>query len=293
MKSIKLSSRTNEDWSGKRVTEQFVEHWIDGEGEVFKPDGTLLCRVAKKALKKEILADAWTVLDSLSLITTNRGAASGLKKAPLVRKDGTLSSTTKTPAEHKIKSGVIGYFDRSPRRPFCRPCSWNHDNPEKWARVVPLFQNISQVFQEYVPDRFEAQAAFIQKIHPDFRIPGTVFTTVTVNKNFRTACHKDAGDLEEGFGVMVLIREGMFKGGSLIFPDFKVGVRYDTGDVCFADVHEFHGNSAIVGVTKEFQRCTLVCYARTKMIQCGSASQELEFARSWLGGSLALSINDS
>ena len=34
----------------------------------------------------------------------------------------------------------------------------------------------------------------VAKIDPKFLVPGTVFTTLTINKNFRTAAHFDAGD---------------------------------------------------------------------------------------------------
>lgn len=287
MKSIQLSSRRNEDWGGQRITAKLVEHWVDEEAEVFKPDGSLLCRVRKNVLSKESLGKAWGVLRPLKLKSDNRGTATGLKMVNPKLKDGTVSKTNRVPDGHSINSGIIGFFDRNPRMPYCRACAWNQNHPDKWHKLLPLFKEISDCFAESVPDRYAAQKKMADQTNPDFMIPGTVFSTITVNKNWRTACHKDAGDLPEGFGVMVLIREGLFKGGELVFPDFGVGVKYDTGDVCFADVHEWHGNTPIVGVTKNYQRCTLICYYRKNMIGCGSAEEELERAKNRkLGDSL-------
>ena len=36
--------------------------------------------------------------------------------------------------------------------------------------------------------------------HPNFRIEDTAFTTITINKDYRTAVHTDAGDYAAGFG---------------------------------------------------------------------------------------------
>jgi hypothetical protein len=41
----------------------------------------------------------------------------------------------------------------------------------------------------------------------DFIIKDTAFSTVTVNKNFRTAGHYDNGDLKEGFGNLGVISQ--------------------------------------------------------------------------------------
>ena len=52
----------------------------------------------------------------------------------------------------------------------------------------------------------------------DFKIHDTVFTTVTVNKNFRTAAHYDAGDLKEGFGNLAVLQTGEYSGAYTVIP---------------------------------------------------------------------------
>ena len=117
------------------------------------------------------------------------------------------------------------------------------------------------------------------KTSADFRINGTAFTTVTVNKNWRTRAHYDAGDYKQGFGVMTCMRAGRYRGGQLIFPGFRVAVDMRTGGVCLADVHELHGNAPIEGVEGKYERVSCILYYRAKMIECGTAAEELDRAK--------------
>jgi hypothetical protein len=85
----------------------------------------------------------------------------------------------------------------------CRQTAYTFQNLEKYTSAVPIFQKIDQFFKSLVPNRYKAQKEAISKINPKYCIPKTVFTTVTVNKNFRTAMHKDGGDYKEGFGNLL------------------------------------------------------------------------------------------
>ena len=88
----------------------------------------------------------------------------------------------------------------------------------------------------------------INKTNPDFYIKGTVFTTITINKNFRTAIHTDKGDLKEGFGNLVVCEEGKYKGGYSGFPQFGIAFDVRQGDFLAMDVHEWHCNTEITPV---------------------------------------------
>lgn len=279
MRSITLSSRTTLDWAGKFVDESAYDQLLDEDCDVFKPDGSLLLALRKRALSDEIIANSWSVLRGYNPSTNNRGVAAGTGYVRQVKQDGTVSNTNRTPPEGVVKSGVLGFFERSVRFPYCRSCAWNLEHPDHWAQILPLVQRVSQLFAEVVPDRYAAQKDIVDRTSPDFVIPGTVYTTLTVNKNFRTACHKDAGDLPEGISAMALIREGKFDGAHLVLPDFRVATKLDTGDVIFFDPHEFHGNTRLIPLSENYKRCTLVHYYREGMAHCGSAVEELERAK--------------
>ena len=143
-----------------------------------------------------------------------------------------------------------------------------------------MIRQCSDVFKETMPDRWESQKAQIEKTHPDFYIHNTVFTTITVNKNWRTAAHYDRGDLAEGFGVMTALRGGEYEGAYLCIPRYRVAVDMRTRGVLFADVHgELHGNTPFEGKVGRYERVSCVLYYRTKMVECGSAAEELERAK--------------
>lgn len=176
-------------------------------------------------------------------------------------------------------SGIIGYFDRYARWPYCRQTAYNINHPTRWSALLPYFGVIDRVFAEHLPDRYLAQQEVVQQTHPDFVVSGTVFTTVTVNRNWQSAVHVDAGDLPEGSGVMSVLRAGSYSGGVLVFPRYRLGIDMHTGDVLLSNVHEWHGNTPIVGKTGRFTRVSCVFYYRRNMVECGSAAQELARAK--------------
>ena len=116
---------------------------------------------------------------------------------------------------------------------------------------------------------------------PDFQILDTAFSTATINYNWQTALHRDAGDFEEGFGNLVILedpgKERMkWKGGFLGFPQYKVAVDVRNGDYLAMDVHQWHANTEIIPIDKshhskaelEHARLSIVSYLRKNMIKC-------------------------
>ena len=98
-----------------------------------------------------------------------------------------------------VMSGIAGYFDRYPRIPYGRATAYTEKNPEAFAESFPFLNKLNDQFRELLPVRWGTQRACADKLDPRFLIDNTVFTTLTVNHNWRTACHRDAGDLHEGF----------------------------------------------------------------------------------------------
>jgi hypothetical protein len=145
---------------------------------------------------------------------------------------------------------------------------------EGWVKVLPFVQAVNDVFQRECPERYDAQMQAVARTHPYYVIPRTAFTTVTVNRNYQTAVHKDKGDLPEGFGVMSVIRAGEYAGGYLVFPRWRVAVDMRSRDVLLADVHEWHGNTPILGAAGRFNRLSCVFYFRTNVRRCRPPEEE-------------------
>ena len=77
----------------------------------------------------------------------------------------------------------------------------------------------------------------------NFKIPNTSFSTVTINRNFRTALHRDAGDFKGGFGNLTVIERGKYHGGYTVFPQFGIGIDLRNNDFVTMDVHQWHSNT--------------------------------------------------
>lgn len=177
-----------------------------------------------------------------------------------------------------VKSGVAGYFDRYPRIPFCRDTSYTRNNPELFKKSFTFLQKLDDGFKEFLPKRWAYQRACCDKLDPNFVVSNTVFTTLTVNKTFRTAAHLDAGDLEKGFSNLSVITDGKtdYKGGYLVFPEVRIAVNIRPGDLLLVANHcIIHGNTELeVPEGKELERVSLVCYFREKLLEGGSYEYE-------------------
>ena len=199
----------------------------------------------------------------------NRGDAAGMRYHQ-IKQDGTRSKTFESP---EVPSGTIGYLNGS----VCRTTAYTSEDVRGWTDVMPFITAISHAYQQTCPDRYAAQMAAVKQTYSDWIIPNTVFSTVTVNRNFLTLGHTDPGDLPEGFAAMSVIRQGNYDGCYLVFPKIEIAIDMDTTNVLFADVHQLHGNTEIdFGVDDE--RISTVLYFRSGLIKCGTKTEEAERA---------------
>lgn len=175
-----------------------------------------------------------------------------------------------------VNSGIAGWFDRYPRIPYGRATSYTRDNYEKFQKAYPLLQRLSKGFSDLLPQRWSAQKACIDKLDPAFYVPETVFTTITVNRTFRTAAHRDAGDLSAGFSNLVAMDNGKkYSGAYLVLPEVRIAVNIRPGDLLLINNHEaMHGNTPIVIEEEGAARYSLVCYFRENMLNLGSKAYE-------------------
>lgn len=286
-------------WAGQLPTDAWVDRVIEGNTLVLKPDGSSLLAVLRGVIAGPTYRDAYEAVAPLARSNSwsyNRGIAAGqiqeqedpalfnsvprggqigertrVRYQP-VKRDGTISKTVYAKAS---PSFLLGMSERSPRFPYCRQTVYSMRQAALFAQAFPVLQRCSQLFAIHAPDRYVAQRDACAATHPCWVIPGTVFTTLTVNRNWQTAFHTDAGDLVSGFGVMLCLRSGAYQGGLYVMPEYRVAVDLQAGDVLLSDVHCIHGNTSILGDPARYERITVVCYYRANMIACGSPAEEL------------------
>jgi hypothetical protein len=193
--------------------------------------------------------------------------------------DNYVSNTTYA---NQVLSGIAGFFDRYPRIPWGRATAYTEHHRETYEKCYPFMRKLSSEFQRLLPERYGVQNTAAARLDPRFRVAGedTPFTTVTVNKNFRTSAHRDAGDLHAGFSnLSVIAKDKEWEGGYLVLPEYRVAINIRPGDLLLINNHEgIHGNTELVppeGKTLEdMERISLVCYFREKMLDLGSWEYE-------------------
>ena len=267
----------------------------------------LLAKLRKNVLSKEMIELGWENFYMSAAPSRNRGAAAGpidLKsKYWLARKpteiakwsaryviDGKIS---KMKVNNNVFSSVLGYFEKTPFMKLpCRLTSYTQRYFKYYQKGIPFISELDKAFKSLIPDRHKLQYNAV-KAKPIYQIADTAFSSLTVNRNFRTALHKDAGDFPQGYGNLSVIERGKYHGGNTLFPRFKVGFNMRTGDFLAMDVHEWHCNTAMyeteedkefnktlprihmdnpetgtLGAEKPFTRISFVCYFREKLKDC-------------------------
>lgn len=277
------------------------------------PEDRLLASFRKKVVPEELTKLAWDCLLGAAAVSDNRGMAAGPlderylrsnaqngnlvplgpNRAKYLLPDGSVGSTT---IANRVRSGIMGNFDASPRVPYCRQTGWSAGNPEKTEGVIPYLEALNACFRKQAPNHWLAQKNFVDehRVHPDWTLGDTVFTTVTVNKDWQTAVHQDAGDFPGGYGNLSAVEGRPYRGGYTGFPKFKIAVDVRTGDFLAMNVHEWHGNTRMFPVLPPpegkdswddpmnpdgdhgFDRLSLVCYARFGMRECEGKEKELQ-----------------
>jgi hypothetical protein len=202
----------------------------------------------------------------------------GNKPVAMRREEAVLIATkwiSTTNYAKSVHSGVAGWYDRYPRIPYGRATAYTEKQPDKFALAYPFLQSLNRGYKDLLPWRWNNQKAAADQLDDRFLVPETVFTTVTVNKSFRTAAHRDAGDLDSGLSNLLVVGSGDYTGGYLIFPEYRVAVNVRPGDLLLVNNHEIiHANTPIVLNNPQAERISLVCYFREKMLELKSWEYE-------------------
>ena len=299
---------------GHFIDESYMKHplvqknidiyYLDENGEE-----KLLLKYRKNALSDNDIKLGWNCYKDLAKPSRGRGASAGpidpentyWKKRNLVKTNKWSTSYLKpdgTPSKMRVNNQVfsnpIGFFAEN--KNFCElPCRLTHftrTNFEKYNEGIPFLQQIDKMYKKLTPEHHKRQLDRANK-KPQLKIKDTAFSTITINRNFRTALHRDAGDYSEGFGNLTVIERGKYQGGYTMFPQFGIAIDVRNNDYLAMDVHQWHSNTEIyeteedkkynesipkaykdnievgtIGIDKLYTRLTFVCYLRENLINC-------------------------
>ena len=315
----KMSDNEISHLEGSYFSENDFDIIIDEDADVYRLDEKghkhLLLKIRKNVINKRVCRKTFLALEEEAKKPhTNRGAAAGLltkRKLPKYVKEivekgkfrakyiGHNDRIRKDDISNISMSSIIGFYDQIDRNYYrklshkkdkksinkmvpCRMTKFTKDQPKKWQDTFDFFKAIDKQFKLLVPDAHQKQLEQASKT-PDFQILDTAFSTATINYNWQTALHRDAGDFEGGFGNLVILEDPKkhrqkWTGGYLGFPQYGIGVNIRNGDFLAMDVHQWHANTPIIEEKKEaekpnqfkldYSRLSVVSYLRKNMIKC-------------------------
>ena len=261
-----------EDLKGKFLDENSYDLLITNDCDGYDLHGNLLFRYRKNGIPFDLLKSGYESFKDSITLTDGRGMASG-SSHKRIRKDGSVSNIT---VGNKVYSGNVGYMDAGAMVHYCRKTAFARDYFEKFKEGIPFVEYIDKKYQELCPDHYKKQIAIAKGTNRNYRIADTSFTTVTVNRNFQTAVHKDAGDFPDGFGNLIVYREGDYKGSYFCLPEYRVAIDMQNCDILFADVHKWHGNTPFIDCSGDYMRIAFVMYYREYMYKCKQPKEELQ-----------------
>jgi hypothetical protein len=261
---------------------------------LYDEDGSLVFCFIKNIIPEEIYDFDQKIIKMSKMESVNRGnsagkvSVDGLAKGKthwkafpteLCDKNGNQLSSSKSSAFFKYNDGriskrarsntvmsmALGGFDKSPHHP-CRLTHYTKKIIKEYPSIFPLSEYISSIYLEKFPEYYKNQKEIYDECPVDYIIPNTPFSTITLNHDFRTACHEDKGDCKKGLTCFTVKKCGDYSGGELCFPEYQMGCNVEQGDLLIFNPHIIHCNNKLEGEG----RMSMVFYLREKMNQCDS-----------------------
>ena len=152
-----------------------------------------------------------------------------------------------------VYSGIIGFFNYTnpkTKTKEMRPTSSikTEKNKKKFEKTFPFVEWVNNQYKKLIPTHYKEMK---NETSEKYTISNTIFSTITVNKNFQTATHKDKKDIGK-LGNLIVLFKGEVKGGYILFPQYKIGIKVQDRDFLIMNVHEYHTNTSISGQGDRF-----------------------------------------
>lgn len=306
-----LTDEEIKELKGKYVNMSHIKYdIIDTDTDCYNEEGELLFKFRKNVFSQELINIAWENYHRLAKASRGRGASAGeidpnsvyWKKRELVDTKGFSTKylvngkESKMRVNNQVASQPIGYYESTKSLGVDLPCRLTHytrEHLQRFKNGFPYIIAVDRSYKELNPEKHKIQLERASQ-NRDFQIEDTAFSTFTINRNFQTGVHQDAGDF--GFGNLSVLERGRYRGGYFVLPQYGIGIDLREGDHLCVDVHQFHANTHIyetqsdkeyneslediyrdnpevgtLGLDKRYTRLSFVFYLRENILtKCGS-----------------------
>ena len=293
---------------GTFIDDGYIVHTIDSDVDIYDEETKeFICSFRKRRLKTSKIG--FDNFKHLSVASRGRGASAGpidptsqyWKKKTLHKTKGFRTSYLKkdgTPSKMKVHNQVlstnVGFFDKMKLIGIEKPCRLTYHTTQalkEFEAGKPFIYEIDRWFNKMRPIEYKIQIDRAN-LQPKYKIDHTSFSTITMNRNFRTALHQDVGDYNH-IACLTVNEYGKYNGGLYTIPGYAIGINLREGDMLVANVGNYHSNTEIyttaeqdeynaklpklfkenwkvgtIGTCRDYARISYVCYLREKLINC-------------------------
>ena len=240
---------------------------IDETTEAVVPDVGPVAIFLREVIPSSFHKLAYELWKPVKELPTNRSIAVGTKSLIRLKNDGTAGKRRGVSKdvqqylrERGVAHGFIGSVDATSDAP-CHKTRLAKRHPEMLEGNRLLIELVDRLYKEHALLFHSKQRAEIEKV-PQWGIWNTAFSTIYLARNFRTAYHRDGGNLK---GVMTaLMPLGRFTGGELVIPRWRIAFPLCPGDLLLFDPYHLHGNLPIQG-----ERISAAFYCEERIADCG------------------------
>ena len=189
-------------------------------------------------------------------------------------------STTKRTAGIRNVSAVFGYVSRRVhmKREGCRACGGAGEAPGAHQAIMDAGQWLTAELGDLCPDVYAADQRTAEPIHPEWRIPGTHWTSGVLNDTSPLPYHYDRNNLPTWSAMIVARRD--VEGGHLHIPELNLTIPCRDRDVVyFPGWNYVHGVTPMRRTRPDGYRYTAVFYTVAGMQTCLPPAEETARAR--------------
>ena len=289
----------SEEEATKRFSLNFAKHSDFDEvlresALIYKDEGleqAPLCAYIQNLFSEKELVGLYEALNKAAKTSNNRNNSSGritpefrqayIDKGYNIIKESESMITVKKAngkgstynAAMPCESGVAGFFEADRNFPGPHPARYNRENPEAFEKCYPFIDRCNEAFQVCLPTEYEWNKGFADNTDPEYLINDSVFSSLTINRTYRTCYHRDGNNLTNGMaGMATFMQPGdsPWIGGLVVFPRFRLAINLRPGDLLiFDNQRSLHGNIKLEG-----ERYSVVMYYREKLANIFKKKQQ-------------------
>lgn len=178
-------------------------------------------------------------------------------------------------------SRTIGYAPKLPLRfdETCRSAQLAADQPREHAAIAGLAHVVERYYQRFNADLYAEHERTVERVLPEWRLDGGVFTSGIVNYNNRLPYHFDRGNFPDVWSNMVVFRRDV-SGGELVLPELDLAFRLaDHSLFMFDGQGILHGVSPFRLVRPSGYRYSVVFYSLRQMWRCETRAESVGLAQ--------------